>query len=306
MKKLNFEQRALSFGVAINFYSAFIGGLFFFLTRSSALFLDTMISAILCVSTIISMLVSKAVNKKESRKYPLGRDALENIFLLFRAGLMFALILYTIIDSSSSIYAFVNKTLVEDLNLSTLYLIIYMALMASSCFLITIVYIYYNKRLEVKSSIISLEIKASIYDGLVTIVAVSTLLLFSNIPFLKAYQAIGDAVTSIILSLLYLSTPIREIIRQINFLSDKRNNFEVEKNVKKQLVNKYKQFDFYDVYCSLSDDICSIYVCLLPKNDEMSADEVSSSFENISNYLYQEYNDCKVFLILTDKQLQDI
>ena len=94
-------------------------------------------------------------------------------------------------------------------------------MMTSLCFLITFTYSFFNNKLSEKSEIINIEIKASIYDGLVTIFAISSLLLFSNISFLEPVKDIGDSITVIILSLFYLVTPIKELKKNIKRLKEK-------------------------------------------------------------------------------------
>ena len=82
---MHYERRALYWGIAINIFSSVLGILFFVFTKSQTLFLDGFISLILCVSTIVSVVVTKILNKKDSEKYPLGRYAIENLFLIFIA-----------------------------------------------------------------------------------------------------------------------------------------------------------------------------------------------------------------------------
>lgn len=308
MRKLNYEQKALFLGVVINLYSAIVGFVFFYISKSTSLFLDGMISAILCLSTIISIFISYFIHKEDSKKYPLGSYAIENMFLLFRALLMLATIVFTIVDGGITISNFINGETIKQVNTDALILILYMGLMTSSCFAITIIYSYFLKKLKQNnedSKIVSLEIKASIYDGLVTVFAVSSLLIFSNVSFLESIKPIGDAITVIILSVVYLVTPIKEIIRQIKVLTDKRRDQDKEKELMNKLKKEFKEFNYYDLYYSYSGDICSIYVCLMPKSD-MNVDTINKKFNYISSYLYEEIPSSKVFLILTDKMLHMI
>lgn len=306
MKKLTYEQKALYYGVGINFYSTFVGFIFFAMTKSASLLLDGLISAVLCFSTVISVFVSKYLNKGDSKNYPLGTYAIENMFLLFRALLMLATIIWTIVDGINVIVSFANGSLVSDLNISMEYLLIYMALMVSSCLAITFTYSYFNKKMIKQegqgSEIVKLEIKASIYDGLVTVVACSSLLIFNYIPFFSPIKDIGDAITSIILSVIYLYTPIKELIRQIKVLTDKRRDVDVEKGLYKELNKEFNNFKYYDIYFSYSGDITSIYITLMPKKD-MDFDLINANFSDISNYLYDKYPSSKVFLLLSDKML---
>ena len=168
------------------------------------------------VSTVISIFVSNKVVKDENLDNNVNKNSkLENKFLIFRALIMLGIIIYTIIDGSICIYDFSKGVLSLDYNADNVSLIIYAIMMTSLCFLITFTYSFFNNKLSEKSEIINIEIKASIYDGLVTIFAIGSLLVFGNISFLAPVKDIGDSITVIILSLFYLITPIKELKKNI-------------------------------------------------------------------------------------------
>jgi len=83
-----YEVLALRYGTIINIVCSITGFVFFLITRSMSILLDTLISVILCASTVISIIVS---NKKTNN------SNLETKFLIFRAFIMLAVIIYTII-----------------------------------------------------------------------------------------------------------------------------------------------------------------------------------------------------------------
>lgn len=302
---MHYEKKALYYGVVINLFSAILGLTFFILTRSQALFLDAFISLILSISTIVSIVISNVINKKDSEKFPLGRYAIENIFLVFRAILMLLIILYTLFEGISTIYMFYQGTLVSDLNIDLIYMIVYCILMTLSCLSITVVYTYFNKKLPVKSEIIRLEITSSLYDGLVTIFATSSLLIFTYVDFFNKIEPIGDSIVVIILSLFYLSIPIKEIIKQIKILSDNRTNQDIEKEVKTYLQEFFPVYKIYDIYCSYSGDVCSIYICLYPESKK-DVESLNIDFEKIRKKLYEEYQNAKVILILAKNKLHNL
>lgn len=302
---MHYEQRALYWGVAINVFSALLGLVFFFITKSQTMFLDAFISLILCVSTIISLVVARVVNKKDSEKFPLGRYAIENLFLIFRAILMLGIIAYTLIEGIVTIVQFYEGTLVSDLNINFTYMIIYAVLMVGSCIAITVTYSHYNRKLEVPSEIIKIEITSSIFDGLVTLFATSSLLIFTYVPALSSISEIGDSIVVIILSVGYLALPIKEIVKQIRILTDKRENQDIESDIRKFLNDEYSNFKIYDVYCALSGDVSSIYICLYPKED-LAASEISDEFTSIREELGQEYTHSKVILLLSDSKLHSM
>ena len=283
MSKQNYEFRALIIGVIINLISAIVGFIFFYLTTSMSILLDGLISAILCGSTIVSIFVSNYVNKNDSKKYPFGRYAIENVFLLFRAIMMLGTIIFTILDGALTILDFINNQTIDNFNASNWQLIVYGLSMCGLCLLITLVYSILNKKSQVKSEIIRIEIKASLYDGLVTLVAISSLLLFSNIEFLSGIKEIGDSITVIILSIIYLYSPLKELIGQIKFLI----------------------FKFNDLYFAFSGDHYQIYISLYPKQN-LKSEEITKKFQDIKNHLLNIYQDSKIYLLLSKEMIHNM
>ena len=304
-KEINYEKRALLGGLIINAFSALVGIGFFFWSKSQAIFLDAFISFILFASTLISLFVSNSVRKEADSSYPLGRWAIENIFLIFRSILMLFIIVFSLINSISTIVSVATNSAFDQLNVSYLNMSIYAGLMVGSCFLISIIYAYCNKKIDGGSEIIKLEIKASIYDGLVTLFATSSLLLFTFVDFLNPLKDYIDSIVTIILSLIYAISPIREIIYQIKVLVDKRRDVDEEQEILKKLVSSFPEFKYYDVYYSYSDHEGAIYVCLYPKV-VMKSEELHRRFIDIEEYLYKEYDDPKVILVLSKTKLHKL
>lgn len=87
------------------------------------------------------------------------------------------------------------------ININYVTMLIYCALMVGSCFAITITYTYYDKKSNVPSEIIKIEITSSIYDGLVTLFATASLLIFTYVPVLQKISLIGDSIVAILLSI---------------------------------------------------------------------------------------------------------
>ena len=173
------------------------------------------------------------------------------------------------------------------------------------CLLITLVYSILNKKSQVKSEIIRIEIKASLYDGLVTLVAISSLLLFSNIEFLSGIKEIGDSITVIILSIIYLYSPLKELIGQIKILIDRRRFVETEKELINNLQHKFLIFKFNDLYFAFSGDHYQIYISLYPKQN-LKSEEITKKFQDIKNHLLNIYQDSKIYLLLSKEMIHNM
>jgi predicted Co/Zn/Cd cation transporter (cation efflux family) len=89
-----YELKALRWGFIINTCLSIVGIVFYILTKSMSIFLDMIIASVLVVSSIISIYVSKYVDKKYHCKP--NKFTVENYFLIFRSTLMIIIILYSL------------------------------------------------------------------------------------------------------------------------------------------------------------------------------------------------------------------
>ena len=215
MKENMYELKALRWGFIINTCLSLVGIVFYILTKSMSIFLDMIIASVLVLSSIISIYVSKYIDKKYHCKP--NKFTLENYFLIFRSLFMLVIIIYSLISGISSIASFINGTFESDFNASNLELGLFCFLMCGGCLLIMVIFMYYYKKTNKQSKMILIEIKASIFDTLVTFFGISSLWIFSNISFLENVKEIGDSITVVILSLIYIFIPIKEIYKQIKF-----------------------------------------------------------------------------------------
>ena len=211
------ELKALRWGLIINICLSIVGIIFYILTKSMSIFLDMIIASVLVVSSIISIYVSKYVNRKYQTR--VNKFTLENYFLIFISLLMIIIILFSLVDGISSIISFKNGSFESSFDASNLELGLFCFLMCGGCLLIMGIFIYYYRKLNKKSDMILIEIKAAIFDTLVTFFGVSSLWVFSNISFLNPVKEIGDSITVVFLSLIYLFIPLKEIYQQIKYYS---------------------------------------------------------------------------------------
>lgn len=214
-----YELRALRWGFIINSFLSIVGIVFYILTKSMSIFLDMIIASVLVISSVISIFVSRHVEKKYHCK-PADKFTLENAFLIFRSVLMIIIILYSLIGGISSIISFKNGNFESDFEASNLELGLFCFLMCGGCLLIMAIFMYYYKKVNKQSGMILIEIKAAIFDTLVTFFAISSLWIFANISFLNPVKEIGDSITVVMLSIIYIFIPLKEIYKQIKFYFD--------------------------------------------------------------------------------------
>ena len=226
MEQNVFELKALRWGFIINFCLSVVGIVFYILTKSMSIFLDMIIASVLVLSSIISIYVSKHVEKKYHCKP--NKFTLENAFLIFRSILMIIIILYSLIGGISSIVSFKNGTFESEFEASNLELGLFCFLMCGGCLLIMGIFMYYYKKVNKQSGMILIEIKAAIFDTLVTFFGISSLWIFSNISFLSSVKEIGDSITVVMLSIIYIFIPLKEIFSQLKFYFSCKKNENIE------------------------------------------------------------------------------
>ena len=223
MENNKYEINALRWGFIINTCLSVVGIIFYILTKSMSIFLDMIIASVLVVSSLISIFVSKHIENKYHGKS--NKFTLENYFLIFRSILMIIIILYSLISGISSIISFKNGTFESDFEASNLELGLFCFLMCGGCLLIMGIFMYYYKKANKQSDMILIEIKAAIFDTLVTFFGISSLWIFGNIYFLSSVKEIGDSITVVMLSIIYIFIPLKEIYDQIKFcITCKKNN----------------------------------------------------------------------------------
>ena len=210
-----YELKALRWGLIINVCLSIVGVVFYILTKSRSIYLDMIIASVLVVSSLISIYVSKYVERKYHGKP--NKFTVENCFLIFRSVLMIVIILYSLIGGISSIISFKNGTFVSEFEASNLELGLFCFLMCGGCLLIMAIFMYYHKKVNKQSGMILIEIKAAIFDTLVTFFGISSLWIFGNVSFLNSVKEIGDSITVVMLSIIYIFIPLKEIYEQVKF-----------------------------------------------------------------------------------------
>lgn len=222
MKDNMYELKALRWGFVINICLSIVGIIFYILTKSMSIFLDMIIASVLVVSSFISIYVSKYVYRKYHCKP--NKFTLENFFLIFRSLIMLIIIIYSLVSGISSIYSFYNGTFESDFDASNLELGLFCFLMCGGCLLIMVIFLYYYRKSHKQSKMLLIEIKAAIFDTLVTFFGITSLWIFSNILFLNKVKEIGDSITVLMLSLIYIFIPLKEIYGQIKLYFQYKDN----------------------------------------------------------------------------------
>lgn len=296
------ERNALYVGLGLNVFSSIVGILFYLWTRSISIFMDGLISLILSLSTMVSLIVVGKRKKGKDENYPFGRYPIETLFVILRTILMMGILAFTIYQAAMTIKSW-NEGKNPDLNLDLAALVIYLFLMSGATLLI---YLFYRKAYlkgGKTSPILKVEMVSAVFDALVTIVAISSLILFKYIPFLNPVSEIGDSITAIILSLFYFIEPLKILLKQLKILLGKRTRQEEEKALKETLSSSFPGIVFYDAYIQDFGSSKTLYLSLHPKEEDER--EFYSSISKVRLFLASEYPGSPIFISTYPKMLHE-
>lgn len=205
------ETSALKIGVIVNLIMAVAGWIAYAVTGSEALFLDGNFSFISAITTIGAIII---IHKKHKRTivFPYGRYFYESFFTLTKGILILGVIIAAVFQNFIKIIEYFEGASLERLKTGPI--IIYMVFMVVLCFGLAFLYQYQNKKIDFKSSILSVETKASKIDGFMTIAVGIALVLTTFVPEeskLSFLLYIGDAIIVILMAILLIKTPFQVI-----------------------------------------------------------------------------------------------
>ena len=207
------ESSALKIGVLVNLIMAIAGWVAYSLTGSEALLLDGNFSFISSVTTIGAIIIIFKKHKRTSL-FPYGRYFYESFFTLSKGILILGLIIAALFQNVIKILSYIDGEPLKRLETGPI--LIYMTLMIILCFGLAFLYTSKNKKINLQSSILSVETKSLRIDGFMTIAVGIALVLSTLVPEaskLSFLLYIGDAIVVILMCLFLFKTPF-EVIKE--------------------------------------------------------------------------------------------
>ncbi|WP_420582747.1 cation transporter [Reichenbachiella sp.] len=202
------EQQALWVGVFANLIMAFSGYYFYFLTNSEALLLDGNFSMIATLVSGIAVYISK-VKHNRSDSFPFGLYLYESLFVFFKGLILLGIILMALLQNGIEvIHFFMGDEIGQVTYGPILYYAVAMGVLSFGMSM------YFNNRFRAtkrQSTILQVEAKSLIIDGIMSLLLGASFLMISFIPEtspLAFLHSIGDAILVIILSVAFLKTPL--------------------------------------------------------------------------------------------------
>lgn len=207
------EKRALTLGIAANLVMAFSGWTAYNLSGSEALLLDGNMSFILFVTAVVALKITQ-IKSVRNETYPFGLYVTEALYSLMKGLLLLGVVISAIASNGSKIISYLNG---EELATIKTGIIVYYAIaMVAICWGLSAFYYFQNKSTSNSSSMLKVEQKASLIDGILSASTGAILVVIGYVQVGSQFEFllyIGDALLVLVLALLMIGQPIG-IIRE--------------------------------------------------------------------------------------------
>jgi len=206
--ELQIEKRALTAGKWANLFMAFAGIVAAWLSRSDAMLVDGLYSAVNFLSAIAAARIGARVGLPPTRSRPWGHDFDEVLYVTFRSLILIGVLVFAAFVSGSKIWTFFSGGDVPELVFGPI--VIYSVVIITICLALAVNYHRAYARTGKRSAVLKTEARAALIDGALSIGTGAALL---SLPFLKdtplgPYVPIGDAVIVVLLILVIIWQPL--------------------------------------------------------------------------------------------------
>lgn len=204
------EGRSLVIAMWGNLFMAAAGIVAGVLSNSNAIMMDGLFSLIGFGSAFLGRRISQRVDAGPDKLRPFGYAADEAIFSTFRSLSLLGLVLFAITNAAKNIYSYFNGMTPEPLNFAPMF--VYFAVIGLTCIFLWAFHHFTWRKTGKVSSILRLESKAALFDGLITAAAgigLGAIYMFRDGP-LAPIAPIGDSIIVLLLCLLAIGSYVRD------------------------------------------------------------------------------------------------
>ncbi|VAW08365.1 hypothetical protein MNBD_ALPHA05-431 [hydrothermal vent metagenome] len=229
------ERRSLSIGKWANLLMAGSGIAAAFASHSDALLVDGLYSGVNFASAIIAGRISASILKPADRRYPMGYDAYEALYVKYRSLVLLGIMAFAAFGAVAKIIAYVGGQQVPELVFGPI--LVYVVLMIVICFGLALWYHHNWKRSGSCSELLKTESRAAIVDGVISAGAgaglLSTALLRGTA--LEFIVPISDSIIVLILSAFIIGEPVRMFRRSLREVAGGSADPETGVNVRRSI-----------------------------------------------------------------------
>jgi len=202
------ERRALGVGKWANLFMAFAGLLTAWASRSDAMLVDGLYSAVNFISAIAAARIGARVGLPPTRARPWGHDFDEVLYVTFRSLILIGVLVFAAVVSGMKIWTFFSGGSVPDLVFGPI--AIYAVVIVIICLALAFNFHRAYRKTGKRSAILRTEARAALIDGALSLGSGAALL---SLPYLEGtvlgpYVPIGDAVIVLVLILAIVWQPL--------------------------------------------------------------------------------------------------
>jgi divalent metal cation (Fe/Co/Zn/Cd) transporter len=205
---LAIERNALVVGKWANLFMAAAGLLTAWVSRSDALLVDGLYSAVNFISAIAAARIGARVGLPPTRSRPWGHDFDEVLYVTFRSLILIGVLVFAAFVSVSKIWTFFSGGVVPELVFGPI--AVYAVVIVSICVGLAINFHRAYRKTGKRSAILKTEARAALIDGALSVGSGAALL---SLPYLEdtalgPFVPIGDAVIVLVLILAIIWQPL--------------------------------------------------------------------------------------------------
>lgn len=202
------ERKALMVGKWANLFMAAAGLLAAWASRSDAMLVDGLYSAVNFLSAIAAARIGARVGLPATRSRPWGHDFDEVLYVTFRSLILIGVLIFAAVISATKIWTFFSGGSVPELVFGPI--AVYVVVIVSICLALAVNFHRAYRSTGKRSAILKTEARAAMIDGALSLGSGAALL---SLPFLEdtalgPYVPIGDAVVVLVLILAIIWQPL--------------------------------------------------------------------------------------------------
>lgn len=209
------ERRSLAVGMWANLGMGVAGVAAAWLSRSDALLVDGLYSAVNFLSAIVAGRVAETVHRPPDRQRPFGYEANESLYVTFRSLVLIGILSYAALDSGQKILEYLGGAPMPTLVLGPI--AIYVTAMVVLCFSLAAWHRRAWRLSGRQSELLRVEARAAFVDGVISAGAGAVLLAapLMDGTVVAPVVPIVDAVVVLALSAAILPQPIATLVATV-------------------------------------------------------------------------------------------
>lgn len=266
------ESRSLTIGKWGNLFMAISGVTVAWLSRSDALLIDGLYSAVNFLSAIVAARVGLSVQRAPDPSRPFGYEADEALYVTFRSMILVGLLGFAFFTSANKILIYAAGGEVPELKFGPIQ--VYVILMVVICAMIAIVHHRSWVKTGKKSALLLAERSSAIADGAMSAGAGIALL---SVPFLTGTALeflvpIADAIVVVVMIAIIITQPISAFMGALGEISGKGADKPVVAELRKKLqeLDAFSNIEILDLGVSKLGRRHSI-LCYIKPDEPMTA-----------------------------------